>query len=177
LYGEQDYIGEPVSQLQHMLQAAALAEEAGQEEEVVLAAFFHDIGHLVEAVQPVEKMDNVGVMDHEKLGAAYLRAKGFSDRLCRLVQSHVAAKRYLTSTSPAYYDRLSDASKQTLLHQGGRMSAAEAEEFERDPDHTLFIRLRDWDDKAKETSKVAPSLERYRAMAQRHLLSQKVSVR
>mgnify|MGYP003449482420 CR=1 FL=1 len=47
-YGDEDYIGEPVSQVEHMCQAAQLAEAEGYPEEVVLAAFFHDIGHLCE---------------------------------------------------------------------------------------------------------------------------------
>ncbi len=168
-HGDADYIGEPVSQVEHMLQAALLAENEGYDEEVILAAFFHDIGHLVEFVQPVEKMDRVGVVDHEKLGADYLREKGFSERLCQLVQSHVGAKRYLTFKHPGYYHKLSDASKQTLAHQGGRMTEEEAKAFEANPDHLLFIRLREWDDKAKETNLVLPSLQKYQEMTVRHL--------
>ena len=171
-WGSEDYIGEPVSQVEHMLQAAMLAEEEGFEEEVILAAFFHDIGHLVEHIQPVEKMEGVGVMDHERLGADFLRDNGFSERLCRLVQSHVEAKRYLTFRYPAYYNKLSEASKQTLLHQGGRMTEDEAMAFEKHPDQALFIRLREWDDKAKETAIPLPPLQKYRAMAERHLVEQ-----
>lgn len=171
-YGNADYIGEPVSQLEHMLQAAALAGKEGFVEEVILAAFFHDIGHLVEHIQPVEKMEDFGVVDHEKLGADYLREKGFSERLCQLVQSHVAAKRYLTAKYPNYYAKLSDASKQTLLHQGGRMTEEEVVQFENHPDHPLYIQLREWDDKAKERDAVMPSLEKYRQMAVQHLAGQ-----
>ncbi len=171
-FGNSDYIGEPVSQLTHMLQAAVLAEKESYEEEVILGAFFHDIGHLVEFIQPVEKMAGVGVMDHEKMGAEYLLQKGFSERLCRLVQSHVEAKRYLTFRFPHYYQKLSDASKQTLVHQGGRMTEQEAICFESDPDHLLYIKLREWDDKAKEQNIVLPSLLHYRQMAIRHLMVQ-----
>lgn len=65
-YGQADYIGEPVSQLEHMVQAAELAEAEGLDEEVILAAFFHDIGHMAEHIMPVQNMDGVGVVDHEK---------------------------------------------------------------------------------------------------------------
>jgi len=74
-YGAEDYIGEPVSQVEHMSQAAQLAETEGYDDEVVLAAFFHDIGHLCEHIMDVKQMDGYGVVDHEKLGYDYLRQK------------------------------------------------------------------------------------------------------
>src|SRR5262245_6587983 len=80
-YGDEDYIGEPVSQVEHMCQAAQLAEVEGYPEDVILAAFFHDFGHLYEHLEPVQHMDGFGVVDHEKLGADYLRSKGFSDKI------------------------------------------------------------------------------------------------
>ncbi len=64
-YGNADYIGEPVSQLEHMCQSAQLAEAEGYSEEVILAAFFHDIGHLCEHFMPVAFMGGYGVVDHE----------------------------------------------------------------------------------------------------------------
>lgn len=170
-YGEADYIGEPVSQLEHMCQAAELAEEEGYDEEVILAAFFHDIGHLAEFIMPVEQMDGVGVADHEKIGADFLRERGFSEKICRLVQSHVEAKRYLTFKHPEYYQKLSAASKITLSHQGGVMDEKEAMEFEADELHPSYIKLREWDDKAKEIHKPIPDLSKYRMMAIEHLLT------
>src|SRR5476651_1870353 len=80
-FGDEDYIGEPVSQLEHMSQAAALAEEEGYDDEVILAAFFHDIGHLCADEGEAESMDGMGNVDHEKLGADYLLERGFSERL------------------------------------------------------------------------------------------------
>src|SRR4051812_8322219 len=109
IYGKDDYIGEPVSQLEHMSQAAQLAEAEGFDDEVILAAFFHDIGHLCEHIMPVQQMDGFGVVDHEQLGGNYLREKGFSEKISKLVASHVNAKRYLTYKIPAYYERLSEA--------------------------------------------------------------------
>lgn len=152
-HGGEDYIGEPVSQLEHMSQAAALAAEEGFEDEVVLAAFFHDIGHLCVSSDVAESMDGYGNVDHERLGADYLRERGFSERLAALVESHVTAKRYLTYKFPEYYNQLSEASKATLEFQGGRMIADEAAAFERNPDADLFVRLRYWDDRAKEINK------------------------
>lgn len=170
-YGEADYIDEPVSQVQHASQAAELAAEEGYDDEMILAAFFHDIGHLTEFIMPVEQMDGKGVADHEKIGADFLREKGFSEKICRLVQSHVEAKRYLTYRHPDYYEKLSPASKLTLLHQGGVMNETEATEFESDALHPLYIKLRDWDDMAKEMHKPVPALSKYREMAIEHLLT------
>lgn len=166
-YGDEDYIGEPVSQLEHMSQAAELARAEGFDDEVVLAAFFHDIGHL--CADEAVSMDGFGNIDHEKLGAAYLRSKGFSERVATLVHSHVIAKRYLTYKFPEYYNKLSDASKATLEFQGGRMTADEAADFEFDPDSELYIRFRYWDDKAKETNKPVENISHLKAIALRHL--------
>jgi len=172
-YGNADYIGEPVSQLEHMCQAAELAEEEGYEEEIILAAFFHDIGHLCEHIMPVEQMGGYGVADHEGLGGNYLREKGFSMEMARLVESHVAAKRYLTYKYPDYYEKLSPASRVTLEQQGGVMSDKEAALFESDPLHQLYVKIREWDDKAKMMNRPLPSLERYREMAVEQLMKSK----
>ena len=171
-FGETDYIGESVTQIQHMAQAGHLALDEGYEDDVVLAAFFHDIGHLCEHILPVQLMDGVGVMDHEKIGADFLRQRGFSEKVCKLVECHVQAKRYLTYKYFDYYQKLSPASKITLDHQGGIMDAEEAEEFEMDELHTLYIKMREWDDKAKITKLPKPSLEFYRLLTMRHLIKQ-----
>jgi len=171
-FGAADYIGEPVSQIEHMCQAAQLAESEGYDEDVILAAFFHDIGHLCEHVYTVQSMDGYGTVDHESLGGQYLREKGFSEKIARLVESHVAAKRYLTFKYPDYYNKLSEASKMTLGMQGGIMNQAEALNFEEEHLHPLFIKLREWDDKAKTEHLPLPSLEIYRQMALQHLVNQ-----
>lgn len=169
-YGDADYIGEPVSQLEHMSQAASLAEQEGFDDEVVLAAFFHDIGHLCADEGETESMGGMGNVDHEILGANYLRNHGFSERLAFLVESHVIAKRYLTYKYPDYYNRLSDASKVTLEFQGGRMGEEEARRFELLPDAELFIRLRFWDDKAKEINVPVQNISRLKLIALNHLI-------
>jgi phosphonate degradation associated HDIG domain protein len=169
-YGDEDYIGEPVSQLEHMSQAASLAEQEGYDDEVVLAAFFHDIGHLCADEGEAQSMDGMGNVDHEILGANYLRNHGFSERLASLVESHVVAKRYLTYKYPDYYNRLSDASKVTLEFQGGRMDEGEANKFESNPDAELFIRLRFWDDKAKEVNIPVQNIPHLKLITLNHLL-------
>ncbi|WP_202369097.1 phosphonate degradation HD-domain oxygenase [Pseudomonas sp. MWU318] len=147
-FGSSDYIGEPVSQIEHMSQAAQLAMAEGFDDEVVLAAFFHDIGHL--CAEGADNMGGYGVVSHERLGADYLREAGFSERLARLVEYHVQAKRYLTLREPGYFERLSEASRRTLEYQGGVMTEAEADAFERDPLCAVSLLMRQWDELAKE---------------------------
>ena len=171
-YGSEDYIGEPVSQIEHMCQAAQLAAASGHDDEVVLAAFFHDIGHLCEHIMTVGQMNGYGVVDHELLAGKYLREKGFSEKIARLTESHVQAKRYLTYKYPDYYNKLSTASKMTLEQQGGVMNDTEAFLFEQDPLHTMYILLRQWDDKAKLLHQLLPSLDQYKEMALQHLVAQ-----
>jgi phosphonate degradation associated HDIG domain protein len=151
LHGGEDYIGEPVSQLEHMSQSAQLALDQGYDDEVVLAAFFHDIGHICVMQNASNSMNGYGVKSHEKVGADYLRSKGFPERIAKLVESHVQAKRFLTYKYPEYYNSLSDASKKTLEFQGGRMEKEEADAFEADSLFETSIQMRKWDELAKET--------------------------
>lgn len=168
-FGGEDYIGEPVSQLEHMSQCAQLALNEGYDDEVVLAAFFHDIGHMIEHLVPVKHMDGYGIVDHEKIGATYLLSKGFSDKIARLVGSHVNAKRYLTLQHPMYFSQLSEASKRTLEFQGGVMPAHEALAFEADEYFDLFIKLRRWDEAAKSENIPVIGFELVRGMMVEHL--------
>ena len=173
-HGAAEYAGEKISQLEHMSQAAQLAIEEGYDDEVVLAAFLHDVGHLLPIHDESESMDGHGMMDHEKVGAEYLRKVGFSDRLCRLIASHVNAKRYLTYKYPDYYDHLSDASKKTLEYQGGRMEKEEAMAFEADPLFDLYIKMRRWDEAAKVEHRELPEIGLFREKAIQHLAVSRV---
>jgi 2-amino-1-hydroxyethylphosphonate dioxygenase (glycine-forming) len=166
-YGTEDYIGEPVSQIEHMSQAAQRAMAEGFDDEVVLAAFFHDIGHL--CGQGGANMGGYGVVSHERLGADYLRRAGFSERMATLVEYHVQAKRYLTFSQPDYYARLSEASRRTLGYQGGVMSAEEAHAFEQDPLCAVSLRMRHWDEQAKEMHVPLLDLELLKAKARQVL--------
>jgi phosphonate degradation associated HDIG domain protein len=174
-HGNEDYIGEPVSQIEHIFQCSQLAEAAGADDDVILAAFFHDIGHLCEFAFPEKKlqhMDDCGIIDHEKLGADYLRSIGFSEKIAKLVQNHVAAKRYLTYHFPGYYNQLSEASKKTLEFQGGVMTAEEAFVFEEDDLFDQYIAIRKWDDLAKKIQQPLPDLSQYKQMMIEHLSQQ-----
>ncbi|KAJ5196591.1 hypothetical protein N7449_007070 [Penicillium cf. viridicatum] len=155
-YGQGDYIGESISQLEHCLQAAHQAHKADARDELVIAALLHDIGQIIpleftkEARMNLrESTENVGRVGHEAIGASYLRALGFSEAVCRLVNSHVAAKRYLTATDRGYYESLSSASQKSLAFQGGPFGDADLNNFEEDPLRDDMVSLRLWDDAAK----------------------------
>ena len=166
------YIGEPVTQLQHAAQAADLARAAGYDDDVVCAAFLHDVGHLCPNDFPLAQMGEFGVAHHDRIGADYLRALGFSNRIAHLVGQHVNAKRYLTHAHPDYYARLSEASKRTLEYQGGPMTASEARAFETDPAFELILQLRQWDEAAKIEDLTVFPLQRYGELIRAHLHAQ-----
>jgi phosphonate degradation associated HDIG domain protein len=175
-FGDADYIGEPVSQLEHMSQAAQLAMKEGFDDEVVLAAFFHDIGHICVMQNESNSMDGYGVRSHEKIGADYLRERGFPERVAKLVENHVQAKRYLTYKFPEYYQSLSEASKKTLEFQGGVMELHEAEAFEKDLLFDTSIRMRKWDELAKEIDVALIDLAKMKSKARRVLAQMDFSV-
>ena len=161
-HGSNEYAGEKVSQLEHMVQAAQLAKAGGYDDEIVLAAFLHDIGHICAASYITSNMNGFGVMNHEKIGANFLRKRGFSERIARLVENHVSAKRYLTFKFPEYYEGLSKASKNTLQFQGGQMNYDEAMLFEQDDLFEEFIAMRRWDELAKEENLPMQSMDYYK---------------
>jgi putative nucleotidyltransferase with HDIG domain len=120
--GYRGYGGEAVSQLEHSLQAGHLARKAGADDETILAALLHDIGHFIPmyAEMPMLIAPNgskVGRKSHDQFGEKYLRELGFSDKICQLVGAHVMAKRYLTAVDKEYYDTLSEVSKNSLRLQ------------------------------------------------------------
>ncbi len=164
------YIGEPVSQLAHALQAAHRAA-AADDEALALAALLHDIGHLADPDAP--QMQGLGAADHERIGRAVCDRLGFAPRVGRLVESHVAAKRYLARRA-AYDGKLSEASRRTLTFQGGPMSDAEAAAFEADPDHKAMLRLRACDEAAKDPDAAVPGLDHWRPIVERHLQAQAI---
>lgn len=160
-YGKKHTTDQQISQLEQVSQAAALAEEEGFEDEVILAAFFHNIGSVC-------TNDTAG-NSQEKLGADYLRQYGFSERLAMLVESDVRAKRYIAYKYPEYYEQLSNEDKATLEKQGGLMSREEAVNFEQDPDAELFVRLYYLNDKAKKIKKPILNLPHIKLLAMSHL--------
>ncbi|CAF9918042.1 MAG: hypothetical protein ALECFALPRED_000481 [Alectoria fallacina] len=179
-HGQGDYIGEDISQLEHCLQAAHQAKRAGSLDEVTIAALLHDIGQFLPAdlisdqIQELKSQNDfvsVGRVGHEMIGEHYLRSLGFGETVCRLVGSHVAAKRYLTAIDPAYYSALSAASKKSLHFQGGPFEGEELERFMMDPLSEDMIRLRKWDDGAKVVgiADETPRLGEYEALIEKYL--------
>lgn len=167
--GDDAYHGEPVSQLEHAVQAARIALDETGDTELAIAALLHDIGHLLPSHQ---EMNGFGMLHHEALGANFLRELGFSTNVVRLVGGHVAAKRYLTFADPGYYAQLSAASKETLVFQGGVMTAEEANHFQRDPLFERHLLLRRIDERAKLVGLPAPDLSAWKALVATHLAGQ-----
>lgn len=157
--GDSSYGGEGVTQLEHGLQAAALAEADGANGELIVAALLHDVGHLLHDL-PDDAPDN-GVDDlHEELGAKWL-VERFPPAVLEPVRLHVEAKRYLCATEAGYYDALSEPSKVSLGLQGGPMSPQECAAFEAGAHFDASVRLRRWDDEAKVVGLTTPSLDRF----------------
>lgn len=168
--GHEEYHGEPVSQLEHAVQSAELAQRGHPNDpEFILAAFLHDYGHLCGAPDGSDNMEGYGIRQHELVGARELARLGFSDKITRLVAGHVMAKRYLVSTDPVYYEGLSEASKITLEKQGGLLSSEEREAFENDTLFDLHIALRRLDEQAKVGDQPAQSLDWLENMMYTHL--------
>jgi phosphonate degradation associated HDIG domain protein len=136
-----------VTQRQHALQSAWLAEREGVGDALVAAALLHDVGHLVHDLgeNPAEE----GVDDkHEERGHAWL-ALHFGPEVTEPVRLHVAAKRYLCAVEADYFAKLSKDSVLSLSLQGGPMSPEEVQAFEALPQHPAAVRLRRWDEQAK----------------------------
>jgi gamma-butyrobetaine dioxygenase len=77
------------------------------------------------------------------------------------VRLHVAAKRYLCGTDPGYYELLSAASRHTLSVQGGPMGQEEARQFTALPFAGQAVRVRRWDDHAKQPGVRHQDLEHF----------------
>jgi len=165
--GGSEYLGEPVTQAEHMLQAAAYAEAAGASNALVAAALLHDVGHLfkgdstggISGAELMAGTDN----RHSHTGADWLGA-WFPDAVTEPVRLHVAAKRYLCAVEPDYFDRLSEASVYTLSVQGGPMNADAVAEFENGPYAKDAVALRRWDEAAKNPDLQVPAFDHYRAL-------------
>jgi phosphonate degradation associated HDIG domain protein len=151
--------GEDVSQLEHALQCALLAQADGAADHLIAAALLHDYGHLFEERGEAAERDGRDAR-HEVHGARALR-RWFGPEVAGPVALHVAAKRYLCAAEPGYEDTLSPASILSLSLQGGRFSSAQCRRFERSRFATDAIRLRRWDDSGKVAGRSTPGLEHY----------------
>jgi phosphonate degradation associated HDIG domain protein len=164
-YGAIAYSGEPVTQLQHALQTAALAEEAGADETLVGAALLHDLGHLLnlQGETPSER----GINDlHQYFALPFLRPL-FSDAVLEPIRLHVDAKRCLCAIDADYFAKLSADSVRSLQLQGGIFSAEDADNFMRKPFADDALSLRRWDDLAKQPERATPTLDHYIQLIER----------
>lgn len=153
------YGGEAVTQEQHALQAAQLAEESGASPATIAAALLHDVGHLLHNLPddaPDEGVDDV----HEALGDRFLR-RWFGPEVSEPVRMHVDAKRYLCAVDPSYLKTLSPPSLQSLELQGGPMNPAEVNAYESLPFYEASLVVRRWDDLAKDPHLATPPLAHY----------------
>ena len=157
--GHSEYGGEEVTQLQHALQTAQLAEKENSPVELVVAALLHDFGHLLHNL-PDDAPDR-GVDDLHETAAERSLASLFPLAVTEPIKLHVQAKRFLCSTDNTYHSKLSEASITSLELQGGTMSAEELLEFKSHPHWEDAIRLRIWDDLAKEPEAKTPPLDHY----------------
>ena len=147
-HGGLSYEGEGISQLQHAWQCARLAQRAGAPPALRLAAWLHDLGHLLTGLQGSPTLH--GIDDrHEALGAAVLRGQ-FGPAVSEPVALHVSAKRCLVATRGDYASGLSADSVRSLALQGGPMDDAECAAFLALPMARDAMRLRVWDDLAKQ---------------------------
>ena len=163
--GGEEYLGEPVTMAEHMLQGATIAERDGHSEEIIVAALLHDIGHFTSEFGTF-RMDDTEDRYHEEAGARVLESF-FPSIVTDCVRYHVAAKRYLCATRPEYLARLSAASVHSLNLQGGPMGADEVAAFEKNPNLQDIITVRYLDDAGKHPDMETPGFSHFAPMVQR----------
>lgn len=167
-HGAAQYSGEPVTQLEHALQTALLAEQADADDELVTAALLHDLGHLLADQGETPTLRGVDDL-HQYVALPFLRGV-FGERVLAAIQWHVDAKRYLCATRTTYWQQLSDDSKRSLELQGGTFSPDQADAFIAQAHAADAVALRLWDDQAKTRGLPTPPLAHYLTRARRCLL-------
>jgi len=163
--GDEEYLGEPVTMAEHMLQGATIAEQNGLDEEIIVGALLHDIGHFTSEFGTFS-MEDTEDRYHEEAGAKVLSAF-FPSVIVDCVRYHVAAKRYLCATRPEYFKRLSEASVHSLNLQGGPMRPDEVADFEKNPNLGKIIQVRYLDEAGKRTDMETPDFWHFAPMVQR----------
>lgn len=157
--GHSNYGGEAVTQAEHALQTAYFAERVGASAELISAALLHDFGHLLHELP--ENAPDDGIDDFHEVAAEKPLSKLFPQSVIEPICLHVKAKRYLCSTDKNYFSILSEASVTSLRLQGGTMSKDEIEEFESHVYWRDAIRVRKWDDLAKDPEVATPAIDHY----------------
>ena len=163
--GAEQYSGEPVTQLEHALQCAALAQAQDADDELTTACLLHDLGHLLHEGGDTPTLRGVDDV-HQFAALPFLRAL-FGPRVLGAIQLHVDAKRYLCATRPGYHANLSADSKRSLVLQGGVFSAAQSAAFMARTGAGDAVTLRLCDDAAKLAGAVTPPLGHFLQRAAR----------
>ncbi|MFC4277489.1 phosphonate degradation HD-domain oxygenase [Achromobacter aloeverae] len=164
-YGDLSYSGEPVTQLEHALQCAALAEAEGASDELICAALLHDVGHLLNKSSVNPALPGTDDL-HQYYGLPFLRSV-FPDAVVEPIHLHVDAKRCLCAVDEGYFNKLTAGSVRSLKRQGGPLSEVEAAEFLRRPYAEDALRVRRWDDRAKVAHLDTPDLEHFLTVVSR----------
>lgn len=160
-HGQNQYGMEAVSQLEHALQCADLAEKAGETPETIAAALLHDLGHMLAAERDgLTEIDTRKDDLHQFMALPFLRGL-FPDAVLEPIRLHVDAKRYLCRIDAGYWAELSPASQHSLELQGGIFDETQAEAFMQQPYAQEAVRLRRYDDLAKIPLKVTPPLSHF----------------
>lgn len=165
--GAAQYGGEAVTQLQHALQCAHLAELSGAGPELITAALLHDLGHLLSTKTEVQSQTEDDV--HQYIAIPFLRGV-FPDAVIEPIRLHVDAKRYLCMADAGYWAALSPTSQRSLELQGGPFSPEQAAAFIERPYATDAVALRRWDDQAKNPAATPPTWVHYAALMRRACL-------
>ena len=140
---------ECIDLLSHALQCAHEVSLVHPDDvELQAAALVHDLGH------QLVPGDDAG---HGVAGAAAVRGL-LGDRVARLVEYHVPAKRYLVTVDPDYRATLSPVSIRTLENQGGTLSPDEVAEHAQLGDWSAGLDLRRADEAAKVPGRHVPGL-------------------
>ena len=157
--GHAQYDGEPVTQLQHALQSAHLAEQQGASSALISAALLHDLGHLLHDFGDTPTQRGLDDL-HQFRCLPFLRLL-FGPATLEPIRLHVDAKRFLCAREPGYLESLSPDSARSLALQGGVFDEREARAFEALPFSGDAVRLRRWDDAAKSADASTPPLAHF----------------
>ncbi|MBW9336331.1 phosphonate degradation HD-domain oxygenase [Herbaspirillum aquaticum] len=158
-HGHTQYTGEPVTQLEHALQSALLAEQEGAAPSLIVASLLHDLGHLLEDLGQTPTLAGIDDL-HQYRVLPFLRGV-FDEAVLAPIALHVDAKRYLCATDPDYFAQLSADSVRSLQLQGGIFDVEQAAAFIDRPYAEEAVRLRRWDDRAKTAGLPTPDYAHY----------------
>jgi len=155
------YIGENLTIADHMIQTAMLAEKNKCSHNLIFSSLLHDYGHFI-IHDPNQLVNDQIDGNHETIGASYLKTF-FSNEIIEPILLHVDAKKYL-SRGKKYFNSLSAASKISLKLQGGIMSDNEAKQFEQNKNYRNAIKLRRFDETAKQKNIKIKKIEDYKEL-------------